>query len=89
MLGLMPGEVTMQPRLAALGMQQVALEDGTLRGHTFHYSRLDTLLSPSAHASTPDGRPGEAVYRQGSLTASYMHFYFPSAPSAAERLFLP
>lgn len=89
LLGLMPGDVTMQPRLAALGMQQVALEGGTLRGHTFHYSRLDTSLAPSARALTPDGRTGEAIYRVGSLTASYMHFYFASAPRAAEALFLP
>lgn len=89
MLGLMPGEVTMQPRLSALGMQQVELEDGALRGHTFHYSRLETPLSPSARASTPDGRGGEAIYSQGSLTASYMHFYFASAPLAAAALFLP
>lgn len=89
MLGLMQGEVIMQPRLSALGMQQVELEGGTLRGHTFHYSRLETPLLPLARASTPDGRAGEAIYRQGSLTASYMHFYFPSAPLAAEALFLP
>ncbi|HUD29764.1 MAG TPA: cobyrinate a,c-diamide synthase [Novosphingobium sp.] len=87
MLGLMPGAVTMQPRLSALGMQQVELECGTLRGHTFHYSRLDTPLKPRARASTPDGRAGEAIYRHGSLTASYMHFYFPSAPAAAAALF--
>jgi len=87
LLGLMPGEAAMQPRLTALGMQQVELPGGTLRGHTFHYSRLDTTLTPSYRALTPDGRAGEAVYRAGSLTASYMHLYFPSAPGAVEVLF--
>ncbi|WP_379488943.1 cobyrinate a,c-diamide synthase [Novosphingobium soli] len=87
MLGILQGTATMQPRLAALGMQEIALEGGALRGHTFHYSRLATQVAPAAQAVTPDGRPGEALYREGSLTASYMHFYFPSAPRAAERLF--
>ncbi|WP_404479579.1 cobyrinate a,c-diamide synthase [Novosphingobium sp. BL-52-GroH] len=87
MLGLMPGEAVMQARLARLGMQQMELEGGTLRGHTFHYSRLETPAVPSGLARTPDGREGEALYRTGSLTASYMHFYFPSAPLAAAALF--
>jgi len=87
MLGLLPGTAMMQPRLAALGMQQVEMPEGTLRGHTFHYSRLETPLTPSARGRTPDGREGEAVYQVGSLLASYMHAYFPSAPAAAQALF--
>lgn len=87
MLGLMPGAAVMQQRLARLGMQRIDLEGGTLRGHTFHYSRLDTPLEPMAQSMTPDGREGEALYRFGSLTATYMHFYFASAPLAAEALF--
>lgn len=87
MLGLMPGEAVMQPRLARLGMQQIELPGGTLRGHTFHYSRLETPLEPAARSQTPDGREGEALYRSGALTATYMHLYFPSAPLAAEKLF--
>lgn len=85
---LLPGTVTMQPRLAALGMQEVALPEGTLRGHTFHYSQTATPLAPLARAARPDGRAGEAFYRRQRLTASYMHLYFPSNPEAAARLFL-
>lgn len=85
--GLLPGRVTMQVRLAALGLQHLDLPGGTLRGHTFHYSSCDTALPPSATARTPDGRDGEALYRLERLTASYMHFYFPSAPRAVARLF--
>ncbi|MBI1905264.1 MAG: cobyrinate a,c-diamide synthase [Rhodocyclales bacterium] len=85
--GLLPGRVTMQQRLAALGLQSVDLPGGALRGHTFHYSTCATTLSPHATARTPDGRAGEAVYRLERLTASYMHFYFPSAPQAVARLF--
>jgi cobyrinic acid a,c-diamide synthase len=78
----------MQKRLAALGLQEVELPEGTLRGHTFHYSRTETPLPALAQASRPDGRQGEAVYRRQRLTASYMHLYFPSNPQAAARLFL-
>ncbi|MDD5248730.1 MAG: cobyrinate a,c-diamide synthase [Rhodocyclaceae bacterium] len=87
--GLLPGRVAMQPRLAALGLQQAALPEGRLRGHTFHFSRSETPLAPLVRAVTPDGHAGEAVYRRARLTASYVHFYFPSAPAAAAQLFLP
>jgi cobyrinic acid a,c-diamide synthase len=86
--GLLPGTATLQPRLAALGLQAVELPEGRLRGHTFHYSKSITPLAPLVRAATPDGREGEAVYRRARLTASYVHFYFPSHPQAAARLFL-
>jgi cobyrinic acid a,c-diamide synthase len=35
------------------------------------------------------GTTGEAVYQQQRLTASYIHFYFPSNPGAVAQLFLP
>lgn len=87
MAGLLPGTVRMQPRLSALGLQEVVLPEGTLRGHTFHFSRSETPLTPLAHAITPGGRRGEAVYRRNRLTASYVHFYFPSNPHAVATLF--
>lgn len=89
MLGLLPGEVKMQSRLGGLGLQSVALPEGTLRGHTFHYSVTDTPLAPLAVAEKQSGSQGEAVYRSGRLTASYLHLYWPSNPEAAARLFLP
>lgn len=86
--GLLPGAVRMQKRLAALGHQEVLLPEGTLRGHTFHYSRSETDLAPLTRAARPDGREGEAIYRRNRLTASYVHFYFPSNPTATAKLFL-
>jgi cobyrinic acid a,c-diamide synthase len=60
---------------------------GTLRGHTFHYSRLESAAPVMAYTSkNPSGVQGEAVYRIGSLTASYFHGYFPSNPEAAAAL---
>lgn len=86
--GLLRGRVAMQERLAALGMQEAEFPEGVLRGHSFHFSRTETPLVPLCTTRRPDGREGEAVYRLGRLTASYMHLYFPSGPAAAARLFL-
>jgi cobyrinic acid a,c-diamide synthase len=85
--GLLPGRAVMQPRLAALGTQFVDLPEGRLAGHTFHYSRSETPLAPLVHAGTAEGARGEAVYRRKRLTASYLHFYFPSNPEAVAALF--
>ncbi len=91
MWGLLPGKVTMQKRLAALGPQQLDLDGQVLRGHTFHYSTCETPLAVHARTSRPHvvqavGR-GEALYRMGSLQASYFHAWFASSPQAAAGLF--
>ena len=60
---------------------------GQMRGHTFHYSRLETPLAPVAWTvKHPSGAQGEAVYRVGSLTASYFHAFFASNPAAVASL---
>ncbi|WP_317204216.1 cobyrinate a,c-diamide synthase [Janthinobacterium sp.] len=90
MAGVLPGRVLMQARLAGLGSQGLATPQGALRGHTFHYSRLETELAAAAHTvKHPSGAAGEALYRVGSLSASYFHAYFPSNPAAVAALFLP
>ena len=89
MVGLMPGDAAMQPTLMGLGLQSVDLPCGTLRGHTFHHSRLETDVAPVARAHSPGGPSSEAVYQVGSLLASYVHFYFPSNPAASAALFRP
>jgi cobyrinic acid a,c-diamide synthase len=88
MPALLPGRVAMQQRLAGLGSQGMPTAAGELRGHTFHYSTLDTSLAPAAYTvKHPSGVRGEAVYRHGSLTASYFHGFFASNPLAAAGLF--
>ncbi len=90
MAGLLPGHIALQQRLAGLGPQALETAHGLLRGHTFHYSKLETDLTPEAHTvKHPSGAQGEALYRVGSLTASYFHAYFPSCPAAVAALFLP
>ncbi|MES2900768.1 MAG: cobyrinate a,c-diamide synthase [Pseudomonadota bacterium] len=87
MAGLLPGRAIMQTRLAGIGPQAIETPQGILRGHTFHYSRLDTPLASVAHTVRhPSGSAGEAVYRAGSLTASYFHAWFPSCPAAIAAL---
>lgn len=90
MVGLLPGHTAMQPRFQALGMQAIDTPDGELRGHSFHYSKSDTSLTPVSRGRNPNGGPtAEPVYRVGALTASYFHAYFASNPVATARLFLP
>lgn len=87
--GLLPGTVRMQAKLVGLGMLSADLPEGCLTGHTFHYSTTETELEPLLQAVKTNGHGGEAIYRRQRLTASYMHFYFPSNPEVAARLFSP
>ncbi len=87
MLGLLDAETSMQARLGALGLQEMSLNEGKLRGHTFHYSIMSSNETPVAHAKSPNGaKPQEAIFQSGRLTASYVHSYFPSNPDAVARL---
>jgi len=92
MWGVLPGKVTMQKRLAALGPQQLEVAGGILRGHTFHYSTCATPLQAASRTQAAPGRTlrgeGEALYVSGSVKASYFHAWFASSPAAAARLFL-
>ena len=90
MLGLLPGQATMQKRLSNLGLYSIELPEGALRGHSFHYSNMETAVVPLAQST--GNRPGskhEPAYRLGRLHASYVHHYFPSNPEAVARLFMP
>ncbi|MDP3325069.1 cobyrinate a,c-diamide synthase [Hydrogenophaga sp.] len=89
--GLLPGTVTMQKRLAALGPQQLVMDGGLLRGHTFHYSTCATPLPAHHRTARPDCEPapdaGEGVYQVGPIRASYFHAWFASSPAATAELF--
>lgn len=88
MAGLMPGEARLQHRLAALGLQTLDWPEGTLRGHSFHYSTLQTTWPAAALARNPNGgRTAEPLYVHGALRASYVHHYFPSGPEAVAGFF--
>ena len=90
LLGLLPGNAVMQERLANLGMHGATLPEGTMRGHTYHYSRMESPLAPITWSEgARAGRRGEPVYRLGRLHAAYLHLYFPSNPEVTARLFAP
>ena len=96
MWGVLPGSVTLQKRLAALGSQQLELGSAgnaqVLRGHAFHYSTCATDLPVAARTQAAPGRKlrgeGEALYVAGSVKASYFHAWFASNPAATAALFL-
>ncbi len=90
LVGLLPGRANMHKRLTALALQEVALPEGTLRGHTFHHSSLECELPPLVRGECPNyKRTAEAVWRIGRLTASYIHLYLPGNRQAAAALFCP
>lgn len=90
MAGVLPAKAEMQTRLTNLGLHRVVLPEGELRGHTFHHSKMQCDLDPVAYTeSARHHGTAEPVYRQKRLTATYLHFYFPSNPIASARLFLP
>jgi len=89
---LLPGHSEIQPKLQGLGTQHatfpVANDDAaTIGAHTFHYGRFETDLPVIAQGKGKYGA-GEAVYRHQNITASFLHFYFPSNPSLAAQFFL-
>jgi cobyrinic acid a,c-diamide synthase len=90
MWGLLPGTVVLGKQLKALGSQQLTIGDDALRGHTFHWSSLETSLSASTHTQSLRGgmaRGGEAVFEIGNLRASWFHPWFASSPALTARLF--
>lgn len=88
MAGLLPGQGRMQGRTGCQGMQSVTLPEGTLRGHSHHHSRTFETLPPLTYCQRARHEaPGEAVYRSGRTTASYLHMFFPSNPQACAALF--
>ncbi|HHZ97884.1 MAG TPA: hypothetical protein EYN67_20600 [Flavobacteriales bacterium] len=90
MIGLLTGKAIMHTQLTNLGLHQASFPDGTIRGHTFHYSTLKCTLTPLTHTKSAQhhGTP-EPIYRTGKLTASFLHYYFPSNPEVTAQLFLP
>jgi cobyrinic acid a,c-diamide synthase len=94
MVGLVPCEVKMQSRLAALGYREVSAVgehfllsgDEKARGHEFHYSMATELCElPKAYKTKGLRGKKEEGYRQRNLVAGYTHLYFPSNAGLAER----
>lgn len=90
MLGIIPGIGVMRQKGGCQGMQSAVLPEGELRGHAHHRSKSEqTLPAITFGKRIKHPAPGEPVVRSKGLTASYLHFYFPSNPAATIRLFHP
>lgn len=88
MLGLMAGEGAMRGKRGCQGMQTACLPEGDVRAHAHHRSRSANTPEPVGHGRRQrHPAPGEAIYREGSLTASYLHLFFASNPNAIAELF--
>lgn len=86
--GLLAGNSQIQPTLQGLGTQRLVIHEETIGAHTFHYGKFETAMPPSFSATSKYGA-GEAVYQHNSITASFLHFYFPSNPQLTAQFFLP
>jgi len=88
MVGIISGTVTMQARLSAIGAQSTSFNNKELRGHTYHYSLMETSMDINGHATRHyDGKKGESIFRSKKLFASYVHWYFASNLEATAELF--
>jgi len=84
--GLLPGDSRIEAKLQGIGTQTLAIEGDRIHAHTFHHGRFETDL-PATHTAQSAWGEGEHVYRHGTLTASFLHFYFPSNPALAAGFF--
>ncbi|MEE4563158.1 cobyrinate a,c-diamide synthase [Paenibacillus polymyxa] len=97
MAGVIPSDVRMQEKRAALGYREAtALQDcllleagETIRGHEFHYSVMsyDESAAPYPFAYQTKGMRGlqSEGYAKGNLLAAYTHIHLASLPKAAAR----
>lgn len=86
--GLIPGVAHMSEKLQGIGILKAHIDSRTIKGHCFHYSTNTIHHSPVATAVST-GRFGskEEVYQLGATIASYVHWYFPSAPALVAKWF--
>jgi len=90
MVGALDGEGAMRGKRGCQGMQTAPLPEGEVRGHAHHRSRATVNIDALSHGRRQrHPAPGEAIYRQGGITGSYLHLFFPSNPMAIARLFRP
>ena len=88
MLGLMQGQGAMRGKRGCQGMQTAELPEGDIRAHAHHRSRSEGTREPIGHGRRQrHPAPGEAIYRERGLTASYLHLFFASNPQATAAVF--
>jgi len=93
MVGLIPGKVKMQDKLAAIGYREISGQndnyllphDVVARGHEFHYSTFESK-GDIHHAYQTKGMLGlkEEGYLAKNLIAGYTHLHFASSVAVVE-----
>ena len=75
LLGLLPGQARMNPRLAALGYREANGPFGTARGHEFHYSTVEGTAADAPLWTARDSRGRAAVCGacRANVRGSYVH----------------
>jgi len=88
MLGILQGHGAMRSKRGCQGMQTAVLPEGEIRGHAHHHSRSQGTPEPIGYGRRQTHpAPGEAIYREKGLTASYLHVFFASNPRLIAGLF--
>ncbi len=76
MANVLPYDCIMQKKLAGLGYRE---EASGIRGHEFHHSRREWHGNEATTAAFNVTR-GDSGVHDKNVRASYIHWYFPSAP---------
>jgi cobyrinic acid a,c-diamide synthase len=93
MIGVIPGKVKMQTKLAALGYREVTGKEGNYllqngikaKGHEFHYSTFHSKEGiPFAYETKGMRGVSSEGYMNSNLIAGYTHFHFASCPAMVE-----
>ncbi|WP_415904165.1 cobyrinate a,c-diamide synthase [Neptuniibacter sp. QD48_55] len=88
MAGIMKGHGAMRGKRGCQGMQTAMLPEGEVQAHAHHRSRSSDTPEPVGHGRRQrHPAPGEAIYREKGLTASYLHLFFASNPEAIAAIF--
>jgi len=91
--GLVPAEVSLAGARLTLGYREAtAAADSLLlrrgervRGHEFHYSRLEPRTGQRAAYTIAGRQPPAEGHASGALLASYVHLHLAGAPHLAKR----
>ena len=90
MTNILAGEGAMKGTRGCQGMQTAIFPEGEIRAHAHHRSRSFNMPEPLSHGRRQHhAAPGEAIYRDKKINASYLHLFFPSNPTAVACLFRP
>jgi len=88
MAGILKGRGAMRGKRGCQGMQTAMLPEGEVQAHAHHRSRSSDTPEPVGHGRRQrHPAPGEAIYREKGLTASYLHLFFASNPEAIAAIF--